>query len=166
MITVGIDPGAKGGIVAIDGNRNILGKRVMPINKDGTINGKELFNIITYYGDTDSDVRFGLEKVHAIFGMSAKSCFQFGMNFQACVSALEISGVSWDFHQPKTWQKVMFEGSNEIKNSKGKRDTKAMALMVAQRLFPDADLTPTARAVKPHDGIVDGLLIAEYLQRK
>jgi hypothetical protein len=166
MITVGIDPGAKGAIVALDDNKNVLGKHIMPINKDGTINGKGLFDIITSYTAIDTNVRFALEKVHAIFGMSAKSCFQFGMNFQACVSALEISEVSWEFIQPKTWQKVMFEGSNEIKNSKGKKDTKAMALMVAQRLFPDVDLTPTARSVKPHDGIVDALLICEYLQRR
>jgi hypothetical protein len=88
------------------------------------------------------------------------------MNFQACVSALEITGVSWEFVQPKKWQKEIFEGMNEIKNTKGKRDTKKMALMACQRMYPDVDLTPTERAKKPHDGIVDALLIAEYLRRR
>lgn len=165
MITVGIDPGKSGGIVAVH-NGKVIGKDTMPINEDGTIDNKTLSSIIRSYTAYDDEVRFGLEKVHAIYGMSAKSCFQFGMNFQACISALDITGAKWEFIQPKTWQKEVFEGMNEIKNTKGKRDTKKMALMACNRMYPDTDLTATERSKKPHDGIVDALCIAEYLQRR
>ena len=165
MIIVGIDPGKSGGIVSIK-NDEFYSKDVMPVNPDGTINNKMLASIIKSYMAEDDIVRFGLEKVHAIYGMSAKSCFNFGANFQACISALDIVGVSWEFIQPKTWQKEIFEGMNDIKNSKGKRDTKKMALMACNRLYPDVDLTPTERAKKPHDGLVDALCIAEYLRRR
>lgn len=165
MITVGIDPGAKGGIVALH-NGKLLDKYVMPLNEDGTINNKMLASYIKSFTCYDCEVRFGLEKVHSLFGMSAKSNFSFGQNFQAPISALDIVGASWEFVQPKTWQKDIFEGMNDIKNSKGKRDTKKMALMACQRMYPDVDLRPTERSKKFHDGLVDALCIAEYLSRR
>lgn len=167
MIYVGIDPGAKGGIVAIEDNE-VIAKHTMPLNADGTINNKMLASVLKslIYDDDRVNTRFGLEKVHSLFGMSAKSNFSFGQNFQACISALDIVGASWEFIQPKTWQKDIFEGMNEIKNSKGKRDTKKMALMACERMHPDVDLRPTERSKKFHDGLVDALCIAEYLQRR
>jgi len=168
MITVGIDPGKSGGLMAVNDKGVVVLKEVMPIKADGTIDSDKLFLLISSVVgmEDEEEVRFGLEKVHAIFGMSAKSCFQFGMNFQACISALDIAGARWEFIQPKTWQKEVFEGMNEIKNSKGKRDTKKMALMACQRMYPDVDLTPTERATKAHDGLTDALCIAEYLRRR
>jgi hypothetical protein len=68
---------------------------------------------------------------------------------------------------PKKWQRQMFEGvSLMTKPSKtGKTqqvDTKAMALIAAQRIFPYADLKASPRCKKAHDGIVDSLLMAQY----
>jgi len=164
MITVGIDPGAKGGIVALH-NGNVLDKYVMPVNPDGTINNKMLASYIVSFTSHCDDVRFGLESVHSLFGMSAKSNFSFGMNFQACISALDIVGASWEFIQPKVWQKEIFGDMDVVLNKKGKKDTKTMSIKRAQELYPDADLTPTERAKKPSDGICDALCIAEYLRR-
>lgn len=165
MIAVGIDPGAKGAIVAVH-NGKILGKNVMPMNEDGSVDNKMLASIIKSYTSYDEEVRFGLEKVHSIFGSSAKSNFSFGQNFQACISALDIVGASWEFIQPQKWQKEVFEGMSEIKNTKGKRDTKKMALMACNRMFPNEDLRATERSKKPHEGIVDALCISEYLLRR
>ena len=45
---------------------------------------------------------------------------------------------------------------------KGSLKTKEMSLVSAQRLYPGADLRASTRCKKPHDGIVDALLIATY----
>jgi hypothetical protein len=64
---------------------------------------------------------------------------------------------------PKQWQKEMFVGVAEIKKSgKKTRDTKAMALIAAKRLFPKLKLTFGSVAKVPHDGLVDALLMSQY----
>ena len=67
----------------------------------------------------------------------------------------------------KEWQKEMFKGVDEItKPGKTSRDTKAMALVAIKRLFPELKLTFNDRSTKPHDGLIDAVLIAEYSKRK
>jgi len=61
----------------------------------------------------------------------------------------------------------MFTGVEEITiTGKSTRDTKAMALVAAKRLFPGRDFKLTDRSTKPHDGMVDALLMSEYGKRK
>ncbi len=65
----------------------------------------------------------------------------------------------------------MFQGVDQITKpsktagAKPIRDTKAMALVAVKRLFPDLKLTFGERATKPHDGLIDAVLIAEYARR-
>jgi hypothetical protein len=40
-----------------------------------------------------------------------------------------------------------------------------MALIAAKRLFPNQKLVFGDRATKPHDGLIDALLLAEYARR-
>lgn len=63
---------------------------------------------------------------------------------------------------PKLWQEEMLRGIPEIKDSKNKRDTKKMALIAVQRLFPEQNLLRTEKCSTPDDGMVDALLIAKY----
>ena len=64
---------------------------------------------------------------------------------------------------PQTWQKDMHQGVTKIENKK------EMSLIAARRLFPNADLRDpnrkTERSQKEHDGLIDSLLIAEYIRR-
>ena len=60
----------------------------------------------------------------------------------------------------------MFMGISEItrKSASGKtdvRDTKAMALLAVKQLLPKQQLT-FGKQSKPHDGLVDALLLREY----
>lgn len=168
MITVGIDPGAKGGVVALkDGH--FLSKLIMPTKGDGTISSWHLGYYMSTISDlaknNNEDLIIGLEEVHSLYGMSAKSNFNFGRNFQAPISVLDYLRLDWGFVKAKVWQKEIFGDMEVILNKKGKKDTKAMSIKRAQELYPDADLTPTERAKKPSDGIADALCIAEYLSR-
>ena len=56
---------------------------------------------------------------------------------------------------PQTWQKVMLPGC-------AKGDTKPAALAKARQLWPDERWLRSERCVKPHDGMIDAALIAEY----
>jgi hypothetical protein len=53
------------------------------------------------------------------------------------------------------WQKVMLPGC-------AKGDTKPAALARARQLWPAESWLASPRCSKPHDGMIDAALIAEY----
>ncbi|NBO99575.1 MAG: hypothetical protein EBU90_05540 [Proteobacteria bacterium] len=103
------------------------------------------------------------EKLGVIFGSSKATAFSMGHQSGAVEMLAIALELPYTKIPAKQWQKEMFIGVDEIVNSKNKRDTKAMALVAAKRLFPDSDITTAA---KPHDGMIDALLMAEYAARK
>lgn len=113
-----------------------------------------------------------LEDVHSIFGVGAKSNFQFGRALGILEGMMEAMNLPYVKVTPKTWQKVCFEGVPMMKKAgapaegRGGTDTKAMALVAAQRLYPKHDLRKSAQAEKAHNGIVDALLMAHYCKLK
>lgn len=173
-LIVGIDPGAKGAIVSITpAPKPIIVKWPIP-----SVCGRVDFALI---GETIERLaspvtHFYIEDVHAIFGTAAGSTFSFGFVCGAIRAFVIHTKCRYTLVQPKAWQKEVYQGIPEIRKSpirikRGKRagkitrgpvDTKAMSLMAAKRLFPDVDLLASERCKKPHDGIVDALLIAEY----
>lgn len=167
MIYITADPGAKGAIVATEKGKMVK-KIMMPLKDDGSVDTHEisLFIAGVLLINRDFKVIGAIEEIHSLHGMSAKSNFNFGRNFQAVISAFDVSLKNWEFVKAKEWQKEIFGDMEVILNKKGKKDTKAMSIKRATELFPDADLTPTERAKKPSDGIADALCMAEYLRRK
>lgn len=168
-IFVGIDPGKDGAIVVLSESGTVLRKHTIPkIGKE--VDEAELANI--FRGWIGGGVTVVLEDVHALFGSGAGATFAFGDICGFIRGLLVGYRVPFVKVQPKKWQSVMFEGVPEIikpmkEGQKRKiRDTKAMALIAAKRLFPDVDLRMSERAKNPHDGIVDALLMAEYARRK
>lgn len=61
---------------------------------------------------------------------------------------------------PRTWQAEMLKGTPT------NLDTKARSIIAAQRWFPTASLLRTDKCKKPHDGMADAMLIAEYGRRQ
>lgn len=172
-IIIGMDPGKNGAIVLILRDGRVLKKEIFPlIGKELDIIGVNK-NFMEY---KDRIVHAYLEQIHAIFGASAGSTFTFGRVYGMLESLLVGHGIAYTLVQPKIWQKVIFNGIPEMrkpgkmdkktgKTRKGRVDTKAMALLASKRLFPSVDLRPTERSKKPHDGLCDALLIAEYGRR-
>lgn len=175
---IGIDPGKTGAIVCITpGNPQTIEKWVVPtIGKELDLRG--LVGILQKF--VLLPVHVYIEDVHAIFGSAAGATFTFGFVCGAIQGIVAAAGFKYTLVQPKAWQKEIYQGIPEIRKpsiriTKGKRagklmqgklDTKAMSLLAAKRLFPDVDLTATERSTKPHEGIVDALLIAEYGSRR
>jgi hypothetical protein len=156
---IGLDIGLNGGI-AIVKDSVIIEKYKMPtIGK--TINIKVLKDILLLH-NTSTLV---FEDLGVIFGSSKATAFSMGYQvgiIEALATALNIPFIKV---KARVWQKEMFQGVTELKKGT-KRDTKGMALVTCQRLFPDYDLTFSSRATVPHDGLVDSILIASYAQRK
>lgn len=163
---IGIDIGKKGAIVILPGQKavqNALDPIVMPLIGDH-LDYNQLYMILRRYEGTDCHVIF--EKLGVIFGTGKSTAFSMGHQAGAIEMACVALRLPYTKVPAKQWQKEMFQGVDEItKKGKSSRDTKAMALIAANRLFPDYKLT-VGRATTPHDGVVDALLMAEYCKRK
>lgn len=163
---IGIDIGKKGAIVVLPESKavqNALEPLVMPLVGD-QVDFHQLYRILRRYEGTDCHVIF--EKLGVIFGTGKSTAFSMGYQAGALEMACIALRLPYTKVPAKQWQKEMFQGVDEItKKGKSSRDTKAMALIAANRLFPDYKLT-VGRATTPHDGVVDALLMAEYCKRK
>jgi hypothetical protein len=168
--SIGIDIGKNGAIIVQDLITGEITKHIMPL-LGNEIDVKSLYDILLPY--KDKKCMCGIEDLHAIFGSSAKSTYSFGFIAGATEAIIISLGIPYAKIQAKVWQKEAFRGIKEIrKNStlnkngvevKGKLDTKAMALLASKRLYPKFDSTPSERSKKAHDGIVDALLISDYI---
>lgn len=102
-----------------------------------------------------------IEDLHSIYGSSAKSNFQFGVNNGLVMGALTALRIDYLKVHPKLWQKEMWRGVPPILKN-GKVDTKATSLEAARLLYPTETFLATKRSTTPHDGIVDAVLLAHY----
>lgn len=155
---VGIDIGLNGGIAIFYPDGHIEKAKMPVIGK--VIDTPSLVSIINI---PEAVVVF--EDLGIIFGSSKKTAFSMGYQVGLLEGACTTLKLPYHKVKAKLWQKEMFQGVPELIKS-GKRDTKGMALVACQRIFPGYDLTFTERAKKPHDGLVDAILIAEYAKRK
>lgn len=168
-IYVGIDVGSNGGIFAFNDLDEVLVKESVPqIKGGGGVDYKKLFTIIKSIRNKagiKAKIKVGIEDVHSLFGMSAKSNFSFGHIKGVKIGMLEAIGYDYTLVAPKTWQKLIWIDSDITLKDTGKsKDTKATSLKAATRIFPLVDFRKSNRATKPHDGIFDSALIAEYMR--
>ena len=184
---VGIDPG-KTGAIAVMHKGKIVNKVPIPLISTKEIDNFDL-NIIfrnirtladKVAAENGNDLLVIMEHVHSIFGAAAKANFQFGRVNGLLEGFIAAYGLKYILVAPKTWQKEMHAGIPVIKiparivnkrdgtkvKKKEKVDIKKMSALAVQRLFPEVDCTTTPRSSKPHEGIVDAILMAEYGRRK
>lgn len=164
-VYIGIDPGLTGGFT-------IIYPDSIHVMRTPTIQGKEIdvpaiYDIFDSLRRNNYNVTVIVEDVHSIYGTSAASNFTFGRVLGIAEGIVQAFQFSMIKVQPKKWQKLAFEGISEIRKpgtegKKGSIDTKAMALIAAKRLYPTVNLLASVRSSKPHEGIIDSLLIAHY----
>ena len=158
---IGIDIGKQGAVAIWDGENYIRHKMPM-IKKE--VDWHRLHYLLQSYEGFNGMVVF--EKLGVIFGSSKKTAFSMGQQMGAIEMLCVALSMPYTMVPAKTWQAEMFQGVSEIKKTgTSKRDTKAMALVACKRLLPEVDLL-FGIAKKPHDGLVDSLLMAEYAKRK
>tara|TARA_R110002153_G_scaffold3000_3_gene14217 strand:- start:794 stop:1294 length:501 start_codon:yes stop_codon:yes gene_type:complete len=159
---IGIDNGLDGGIVVLGENGEIHMKCVMPVIKLGKGRAVNVHNIDAILGGLSIQTMALLENAskHSP-GVLALCSTWYSLG---CVeTVLKISGTRYDLINPQKWQKEFWTRPKMPKGTKF--DTKAAALNAANKLWPGTDWTKSERASKPHDGIVDAALLAEFARR-
>lgn len=144
MVYIGIDPGAKGGIAVVCGET----ATTQPYT-DG-----ELKATCRELSDGLAQVMCCLEKVGAMPGQGVTSMFNFGKAYGYIKGVLEAYGIPYQEIPPQRWKKEF-----------GLNSDKTKSIDVCQRLFPDVNLLATPKCKKPHDGMAEALLMAEYARR-
>ncbi len=160
-VFIGIDPG-KDGAMAILGYRDTpilvpFGeseyadelRRLDPLRSVET--GAECLAV---HGAIPGEAFCVVEHVSAMPGQGVTSCFSFGQNFGFILGLLRAFRISYQLVRPQKWKKEFSCTSD-----------KNTSIAVAQRMFPGVDLRRTPRCTKPHDGICEALLMAEYARR-
>lgn len=161
---IGIDIGKKGAIYMLNEDGTEEWRVAMPMIKD-QVDWHELNAILEPYQMFNGMVVY--EKLGVIFGTSKKTAFSMGEQYGAVRQCCISNNIRYTEVPAKKWQAEIFEGQVNIqKTGKTSRDTKAMALVAAKRLFPTVNLLMTKASSVPHDGLVDALLMAEYARRK
>lgn len=181
---VGIDPGLEGGIVVLNEEGGVEEKWRIPTivsytsgkkkkatkkaeedskkkatkSKKTTLDLVSLNQIFTQLkGNVDHAV---LEQVASRPGMSAPAVFKFGRVYGILEGLLVAHQIPYTLCIPRVWCKVIHKG---IEGGMEPKDKSRVAL---GRLFPSVDLRSSERATKPHDGLMDALLIAEWGRRE
>ncbi len=162
---IGIDIGKSGAYYVMGEDGSEIDRGPIPMIKK-EVDYHKLSAILQTYEMFNGMVVF--EKLGVIFGSSKKTAFSMGYQAGALEMCCIANHLRHTMVPAKKWQEEMFQGVTKIfkKGTKGPLNTKAMALVVAKRLFPTTNLLMTERSSVPHDGLVDALLMAEYARRK
>ena len=145
MYYLGIDVGAKGGIALLHGSE-------LEIAVD--FSKERMMDILSFLTREQEATRSCVERVHAMPHQGSVSMFTFGQSFGWILGALDVAEISYQLIEPRKW-KAEF----------GLNSDKAKSIEVARQLFPAAALIPKG-CKKPHDGIAEALLMAEFARRK
>ena len=166
MRRIGIDNGARGGIVVIDGKAQPVHYETMPVinvgvtrkGKKGTKNILDMRRVVTILREAQQqaggDIFAVLEHAQVFPGEGRSTAFTAGRGYGAMEMALVSLGIPYEIVRPRAWQKAVLSGVEGA-------DTKARSVMKCQRTFPTIDLTP-GRKRKPMDGIADAACMALY----
>ena len=147
-IFIGIDPGKSGGIACIDAQSGICYTE--------PYNNKVLIDICRDEGwKTTEHIMCCLEKVGARPGQGVVSMFNFGQSVGYIKGVLEAFKIPYQEITPQKW-----------KGEFGLNSEKAASAEVCRKLFPEISLLATPKCKKPHDGMAEALLMAEYARRK
>ena len=161
---LGIDPGKQGAFVVIDENSAVIEKIGTPlIGKE--YDRQAIAAILTKYPYH----KIGLENPDIIFGVGKSAV----ASLSHCVGLIEgmMIGLKVPFLliKPKEWQKECWKHVKVQKKSDGKsNDTKATSIMAAVNLWPKENFKVTNKggdSVNHNEGMIDAVLVAEYVRR-
>ena len=164
MRRIGIDNGANGAIVVIDGRRNPTAVVPMPtidvgVTRKGKRGTKRLLDMrsclevfLAAKNAADGDCFAVLEYAQVFPGEGRSTAFTAGRGYGALEMALVALSIPYAIVRPRAWQKAVLTGVEGA-------DTKAKSVLKCQREFPTIDLTP-GRKRKPMDGVADAACMA------
>lgn len=153
---VGIDPGLDGGVAMIT-----LAPEVWrtPVIKTGGKRAYDVPAMIELLRPMVGCIKIAcIEQAHAFPQIGAGTNFAVGHGYGLWLGILATLKIPHMTVSANAWTKRMHAGVNA-------KDSKAKSLIVAQRLWPEVNFVPEG-CRKPHDGLIDAALIAEYGRRE
>ena len=152
-LTIGIDPGIKGGIFVLQQSGAVWDSVAMPtIGKD--IDGRAVLEFLSGLLLDGNDAIY-LEKAHAMPRQGVVSMFNYGVGYGTLLGILQTLPTPYFCVTARTWQKVAWAGINQ------ELFPKVNSLKAAKRIFPQHNFVQP-RCKKPHEGLIDAALIAYY----
>jgi hypothetical protein len=170
LITVGIDPGKKGGITELLGEGFAPAMHPLPLAKDGSWCPKAMRELALTFKAHGAAV--GIEKVHMFPGMSAAASSQVLMGYYLWIGVLTALKVPFMEIRAEDWRtefdlKVKIEKAGPRATTAEKEAAyearKAKAFAFACLTFGDHFTTPRGRKL---DGYAEAAIIALYVKRK
>jgi hypothetical protein len=159
-----------GGIVVLDSHERCVLAISMPTVNTATTGKKRTLDlpalakvlrdhavVMTTDYTTEPVAHVIVERMWPRPGEGGVQSFQLGRCYGAIEAVLTTLGTSWETATPQSWQKAILAG---IEGD----DTKARAVLVAQRRLPSVPLV-LPRCRTPHSGIADAACIALYAMR-
>jgi hypothetical protein len=159
MIYIGIDNGVSGGICAISDHPQTSVIRMIPMpvskaRKGNEVNIRALHLWITEVtGGNLSNAVYIIEEPGG--SKSARAATSMAGSFHAVRGFFEAKFLRWERITPQAWQKKLLPGCKA-------GDSKPRALELASRTWPEETWLATDKSRKPHSGLYDAALIAEY----
>lgn len=144
---IGIDPGQSGGIAAIGS----AGYEIVPMPETRK-QAFDYLNQVTFEAKRTVAV---VEKVASRPGQGVASMFKFGKGYGELLGILTALHCEILEPTPQAWKKIMLAGTDKGKDA---------SIQVCENLFPNVQLV-LPRCRKPHDGMAEALLLAEYGRR-
>jgi crossover junction endodeoxyribonuclease RuvC len=151
-----VDPGLRGGLAIRTGATGVI-YEPMPVC-GGEIDLAELTRWVR--ANRDSIETALVEKVSAMPKQGVSSTFKFGDGYGSVKGVLSALGIPFELITPQRWMKVMHAGVSPDLGSK------ARSQLAFSRIFPGLDLRASPRCRKPHEGMVEAVLLAEYGMRQ
>lgn len=146
MNVVGVDPGAKGGLVLI-GDKGLVDSILMPMSA-GEVDGRALGTWLLF---AEPDV-IVLEKVGARPKQGVSSMFTFGVRYGVVKGVIEAMGYPYRQVTPQAWKRAVLAGTKKDKDA---------AIAFVRRAYPTIDLIP-GKCRTPQDGIADAACMAVW----
>lgn len=153
MISIGLDPGASGGLAIISGVR-IPSVVLLPFSSGIDPEVADGLKSLETAGET---ILATIEKVGAMPRQGVSSTFKFGTSYGYLIGCLTAVGIPFEYSTPQKWQKAF--GIPKRAESETKSQFKNRLKTKAQQLYPNYRKEITLQTA-------DALLIAEYTRRK
>jgi len=150
LTVVGIDPGKKGALAVINGNRSI-DIYPMPLVGKGRAAELDMAVVLNIISDADMVV---IEKVHAMPKQGVVSMFSFGLIYGQLLGLARCIGKPIINPTPQQWKGVVLKSYN-------KKD-KSSSIKYCKFVYPKVDLKRTQRSFKDDDNFADALCLADY----
>jgi crossover junction endodeoxyribonuclease RuvC len=150
MLYIGIDPGQKGGLCLIDEKKKPLKYSVMPNTVKGIVDW--FVDVYEEYCEQKSlQVTIISEKAQPMPKQGVTSAFTYGQHYGIFETLAAAMCLPFIEVRPAAWKKSL-----------GLNSEKTNSIKLCKQLFPSANLIPTPKSRKDHDGIAEALLIAEW----